>query len=48
MPLCARIARFARVNQSDRGAVFYHCGKSFEDSLFPKYLRLPVRVMPGL
>jgi hypothetical protein len=29
--------------RSDRGTVFYQCGKSFEDSRFSKYPRLPVR-----
>ena len=44
--LCAD-CRFARVRHSDRGAVFYQCGKSFEDSRFPKYPRLPVWACPG-
>jgi hypothetical protein len=44
--LCAD-CRFAKVNRSDRGAVFYQCGKSFEDPRFPKYPRLPVHACPG-
>jgi hypothetical protein len=44
--LCAD-CRFARVIRSDRGTVFYQCGKSFEDSRFSKYPRLPVRACPG-
>jgi hypothetical protein len=44
--LCAD-CRFARVIRSDRGTVFYQCGKSFEDSRFPKYPRLPVHACPG-
>jgi hypothetical protein len=41
--LCADCL-FANVIRSDRGAVFYQCQKSFEDSRFPKYPRLPVSV----
>jgi hypothetical protein len=44
--LCAD-CKFARVNRSDRGAVFYQCTKSFEDPRFAKYPRLPVRVCAG-
>ena len=44
--LCGN-CRFARVIRSDRGAVFYLCGKSFEDPDFPKYPRLPVRACTG-
>jgi hypothetical protein len=44
--LCADCV-FARINRSDRGAVFYQCAKSFEDASFPKYPRLPVQVCPG-
>jgi hypothetical protein len=33
--------------RSDRGAVFYQCGKSFEDTRFAKYPRLPVLVCAG-
>jgi hypothetical protein len=44
--LCAD-CRFTRVIRSDRGAVFYQCGKSFVDSRFPKYPRLPVHACPG-
>jgi len=44
--LCAD-CRFARVIRSDRGSVFFQCGKSFEDPRFPKYPRLPVRECPG-
>jgi hypothetical protein len=44
--LCTN-CRFARVILSDRGAVFYQCGKSFEDARFAKYPRLPVRACAG-
>ncbi|HMC57703.1 MAG TPA: hypothetical protein VKJ01_00795, partial [Candidatus Solibacter sp.] len=44
--LCAD-CRWARVVRSDRGTVFYQCGKSFEDSRFPKYPPLPVRACAG-
>ncbi len=44
--LCQDCA-FARVIRSDRGAVFYQCGKSFEDPSFPKYPRLPVLECAG-
>ena len=44
--LCAD-CRFARVMRSDRGTVFYQCGKSFEDPRFPKYPRLPVLACTG-
>jgi hypothetical protein len=44
--LCAD-CRFARVIRSDRGSVFFQCGKSFEDARFPKYPRLPVRQCSG-
>jgi hypothetical protein len=44
--LCAD-CRFAHVIRSDRGTAFYQCGKSFEDSRFSKYPRLPVRACPG-
>ena len=32
----------ARVIRSDRGSVFYFCGKSRQDQRFPKYPPLPV------
>jgi hypothetical protein len=44
--LCAD-CRFARINRSDRGTLFYQCGKAFEDPRFPKYPRLPVRACDG-
>lgn len=44
--LCAD-CRFTRVMQSDRGTVFYQCGKSFEDPAFAKFPRLPVLACPG-
>lgn len=39
--------RWVRTIRSDRGAVFYQCGKSFEDPSFPKYPRLPVMQCRG-
>jgi hypothetical protein len=44
--LCAD-CRFAKVVRSDRGKVFYQCGKFFEDARFPKYPQLPVRTCPA-
>ena len=44
--LCAD-CRFARITTSDRGSVFYQCGKFFEDPRFPKYPRLPIRACEG-
>ncbi|MCU1235155.1 MAG: hypothetical protein JWP63_3122 [Candidatus Solibacter sp.] len=44
--LCADCLH-ARVNRSDRGAVFYQCTRSFDDPRFAKYPRLPVRICPG-
>jgi len=44
--LCADCTH-ARVMRSDRGTVFYQCGKSFEDPRFEKYPRLPVRECPA-
>ena len=38
---------FCRVIRSDRGSVFYLCEKSFTDSSFPKYPRLPVLECAG-
>jgi hypothetical protein len=39
--------RWMLVIQSDRGARFVQCVKSFDDPRFPKYPRLPVAVCPG-
>jgi hypothetical protein len=44
--LCAD-CQFARMIRSDRGIAFYQCGKSFADSRYSKYPRLPVRACPG-
>ena len=33
--------------RSDRGSVFYQCGKSLEDVRFPKYPRMPVWACAG-
>jgi hypothetical protein len=38
---------FCRVVRSDRGSVFYLCEKSFTDSAFMKYPRLPVLQCTG-
>jgi hypothetical protein len=39
--LC-QTCQWMRIIRSDRGAVFYQCGKSFEDPQFPRYPALPV------
>ena len=39
--LCARCLH-ARAITSGKGSTFWLCGKSAEDSRFPKYPRLPV------
>jgi hypothetical protein len=44
--LCAD-CRLARLIRSDRGTIFYQCGKSFEDPRFTRYPRLPVRACAG-
>lgn len=44
--LCAD-CRYMKVIYSDRGKIFYQCGKSFEDARFPKYPTLPVRMCPA-
>jgi hypothetical protein len=44
--LCAA-CRHAQMTRSDRGAVFYQCGKSFEDPRFPRYPRLPMLECSG-
>ncbi len=44
--LCAD-CQFVRLVRSERGSVFYQCGKSFEDARFVKYPRLPVLQCPG-
>lgn len=44
--LCAD-CRFASVIRSDRGSVFYQCGRSFDEPAFPKYPRLPVLACSG-
>ncbi|SPE42535.1 conserved hypothetical protein [Candidatus Sulfopaludibacter sp. SbA3] len=44
--LCAN-CRWMRMIESDRGSVFYQCGKAFEDPRFPKYPRLPVHSCTG-
>jgi hypothetical protein len=38
---------FARRVENRRGSVFYHCGRSAEDTRFPKYPILPVLTCPG-
>ena len=44
--LCAD-CQFLRLLRNERGSGFYQCGKSFVDSRFAKYPRLPVRECPG-
>ena len=44
--LCAN-CRFMRVMESDRGSIFYLCGLSSTDPVFPKYPRLPVLQCSG-
>ncbi len=46
-PGLCKNCRYARRIESDRGSVFFRCELSFEDSLFPKYPRLPVLVCSG-
>jgi len=44
--LCVECRHMRRI-VSDRGAVFFLCGRSAEDSSFAKYPRLPVLQCPG-
>jgi hypothetical protein len=44
--LCADCCHAQKVN-SDRGATFYLCARSFSDPSFAKYPSLPVRSCPG-
>ncbi len=44
--LCETCA-FCRVIRSDRGSTFYLCERSFTDSNYPKYPRLPVLECAG-
>lgn len=44
--LCAD-CQHVRPLTSDRGSLFYLCGRSANDSMFPKYPRLPVIVCSG-
>jgi len=44
--LCAT-CRFMRRIESDRGSVFYLCGRSVSDPRFPKYPKLPVLQCEG-
>jgi len=46
-PGLCRDCRYSRRIESDRGSVFFRCELSLEDSRFPKYPRLPVRVCSG-
>lgn len=39
--LCSR-CRYARIVRSGKGSQFLLCGRSLEDTSFPKYPRLPV------
>jgi hypothetical protein len=34
--------RYAQIVESERGSLFYLCGRSRTDPAFPKYPRLPV------
>jgi hypothetical protein len=38
---------FCRVIHSDRGSIFFLCERSFNDTAYPKYPRLPVLRCPG-
>ena len=44
--LCEKCA-FVRLVENNRGAIFYLCERSFEDSRYPKYPPLPVLACPG-
>lgn len=44
--LCATCS-FMRQMTSDRGSVFYLCGRAASDPTFPKYPRLPVLQCAG-
>lgn len=44
--ICAG-CRHVRIIQSDRGSIFYWCGRSKSDPTFAKYPRLPVWTCRG-
>jgi hypothetical protein len=44
--LCLDCQHSRRI-ESDRGSVFWQCQRSFTDSRFPKYPRLPVQECIG-
>lgn len=44
--LCAACAHVRRV-RSQRGSVFYRCGRADRDPRFPRYPPLPVHACPG-